>query len=597
MRSLGRILAHVANLWPWYLGIVICSFASAGTALAVPFVLRSVTDLVVAAVNTHAVDLGAVVRLAAVLLAFDLANTVTSNIGGYLGDNMAMRLRAGLSKRYFNKLLGLPQRYFDDELSGTIIGRLSRSITEITQFMQSFSNNFFPMLLTVGAVLVITAHYSVWISLLLLAIFPLYVFFTALTSRRWQRFERRKNAHVDQASGRFAEVISQMRVVKSFVQERREYSGFSRHYDRTVALTRPQSRWWHSMDVVRRGVLNVVFFVIYLIIFLGTARSVYSLGTMVMLVQMVGMARQPATMMSFFVDQSQRAVAGSRDYFEVLAQPSEHDWRHEDAPAPALIDADAPMISFRDISFGYGQGPDVVEHISFDVARGERLALVSESGGGKTTLVSLLMGLYRPRQGQILVGGHDTSTLGVTQLRAQVGVVFQEPLLFSGTVSENIAYADPDVADHQIRDAAKRANADAFIRSLPHGYASVVGERGLKLSGGQKQRIAVARAMIKDALILVLDEATSALDSRAEQAVQNGLEQLMEGRTSIIIAHRLSTIATVDRIVTMRGGRVDEIGSPAELAASGGIYAQLLALQASGRRRDRRRLKEFDITH
>lgn len=597
MRSLGRILAHVANLWPWYLGIVICSLASAGTALAVPFVLRSVTDLVVAAVNTHAVDLGAVVRLAAVLLAFDLANTVTSNIGGYLGDNMAMRLRAGLSKRYFDKLLGLPQRYFDDELSGTIIGRLSRSITEITQFMQSFSNNFFPMLLTVGAVLVITAHYSVWISLLLLAIFPLYVFFTALTSRRWQRFERRKNAHVDQASGRFAEVISQMRVVKSFVQERREYSGFSRHYDRTVALTRPQSRWWHSMDVVRRGVLNVVFFVIYLIIFLGTARSVYSLGTMVMLVQMVGMARQPATMMSFFVDQSQRAVAGSRDYFEVLAQPSEHDWRHEDAPAPALIDADAPMISFRDISFGYGQGPDVVEHISFDVARGERLALVSESGGGKTTLVSLLMGLYRPRQGQILVGGHDTSTLGVTQLRAEVGVVFQEPLLFSGTVSENIAYADPDVADQQIRDAAKRANADAFIRALPHGYASVVGERGLKLSGGQKQRIAVARAMIKDAPILVLDEATSALDSRAEQAVQNGLEQLMEGRTSIIIAHRLSTIATVDRIVTMRGGRVDEIGSPAELAASGGIYAQLLALQASGRRRDRRRLKEFDITH
>ncbi|WFF31697.1 ABC transporter ATP-binding protein [Propionibacterium freudenreichii] len=597
MRSLGRILAHVANLWPWYLGIVICSLASAGTALAVPFVLRSVTDLVVAAVNTHAVDLGAVVRLAAVLFAFDLANTVTSNIGGYLGDNMAMRLRAGLSKRYFDKLLGLPQRYFDDELSGTIIGRLSRSITEITQFMQSFSNNFFPMLLTVGAVLVITAHYSVWISLLLLAIFPLYVFFTALTSRRWQRFERRKNAHVDQASGRFAEVISQMRVVKSFVQERREYSGFSRHYDRTVALTRPQSRWWHSMDVVRRGVLNVVFFVIYLIIFLGTARSVYSLGTMVMLVQMVGMARQPATMMSFFVDQSQRAVAGSRDYFEVLAQPSEHDWKHEDAPAPALIDADAPMISFRDIGFGYGQGPDVVEHISFDVARGERLALVSESGGGKTTLVSLLMGLYRPRQGQILVSGHDTSTLGVTQLRAEVGVVFQEPLLFSGTVSENIAYADPDVADQQIRDAAKRANADAFIRALPHGYASVVGERGLKLSGGQKQRIAVARAMIKDAPILVLDEATSALDSRAEQAVQNGLEQLMEGRTSIIIAHRLSTIATVDRIVTMRGGRVDEIGSPAELAASGGIYAQLLALQASGRRRDRRRLKEFDITH
>ena len=597
MRSLGRILAHVANLWPWYLGIVICSVASAGTALAVPFVLRSVTDLIVDGVSTQSVNIAAVVGLAAVLLAFDLANTLTSNVGGYLGDNMAMRLRAGLSQRYFDKLLGLPQRYFDNELSGTIIGRLSRSITEITQFMQSFSNNFFPMLLTVGAVLGITAQYSSWSSLLLLAIFPLYVFFTALTSRRWQRIEKAKNGQVDLANGRFAEVIGQMRVVKSFNQEEREYGGFAGHYDNTVALTKPQSRWWHSMDVVRRSALNLAFFAIYLIIFIGTARASYSLGTMVMLVQMVGMARQPATMMSFFVDQSQRAVAGSRDYFNVLSMPSEHDWRTDNDHTALALPANTPMVQLQDVSFGYGDGPTVLSGISLDIAPGERVALVSESGGGKTTLVSLLMGLYAPQSGKILVAGHDTGSLGLAQLRAEVGVVFQEPLLFSGTVRENIAYARPDANDEEIQATAKRANADAFIRSLPQGYDTVVGERGLKLSGGQKQRIAVARAMIKDAPILVLDEATSALDSKAEQAVQNGLEQLMEGRTSIIIAHRLSTIATVDRIATLRDGRVDEIGTPAELAASGGIYAQLLALQASGRRRDRRRLKTFDITH
>ena len=208
-------------------------------------------------------------------------------------------------------------------------------------------------------------------------------------------------------------------------------------------------------------------------------------------------------------------------------------------------------------------------------------------------MVNLLLGLYQPTEGKLTVLGHDTAELTAERLRASVGVVFQESYLFSGTIKENIAYGKPGATVEEIVGVAKRANAHDFIEEFPDGYDTVIGERGLKLSGGQKQRVAVARAMLKDAPILVLDEATSALDTKAERAVQAGLDELMKDRTTLIIAHRLSTIADVDTIITLDRGRISEIGSPAELAQSGGIYAELLRLTQSASAADRQRLKKY----
>ena len=236
----------------------------------------------------------------------------------------------------------------------------------------------------------------------------------------------------------------------------------------------------------------------------------------------------------------------------------------------------------------------VIDHVTFDVSPGEKVALVGESGGGKSTLVNLLLGLYPVTEGAIMVAGNDISQVTPDALRRRIGVVFQDPALFSGSIRKNIAYGT-EATDAQIRDAAHRAYADRFIKRFSQQYDTLVGERGIKLSGGQKQRISIARALLKDAPILVLDEATSALDTKSERWVQAGLESLMADRTSLIIAHRLSTISSVDRIVTLDAGRVDEIGTPAELAASGGIYAELLALQASSSKADRKRLERFGI--
>ena len=603
MASLLRIVRFTRDLAPLYAAVILCSILTAAAGLAVPFLIGNATDTVTAAVGGRTptgTAVRAVVLIAAAVLVAELLNTVVSNVGGWFGDVMSNRMRTILSVRYYDKLLHLPQRWFDGEITGTIVARLNRSITEITNFAKMMSNTFASMLITTVAVLAISAWYAWPLALLLLIVFPVYVWLTSLTSVKWQRLEAEKNEQVDIASGRFAEVVGQIRVVKSFVRERGELADFSRRFHATDATTRAQSTHWHRMDVLRRAVLNLVFFGIYVIIFVRTVQGAFTLGEMVLLVQLMSMAKAPVESMSWVIDSSQRAIAGSRDYFRVME--AEVDPRtaamlaraEEDAPAPAVEPVPgAPVVRFREVSFAYEDGEDVLHGIDFRIDRGEKVALVGESGGGKSTIVNLLLGLYEPREGAVEVVGRSSTELPLDVLRSRIGVVFQDASLFSGTLRENIAYGRPGASDEEVVGAARRANADGFVRRFPGGYEQVIGERGLKLSGGQRQRIAVARAILKDAPVLVLDEATSALDTRAERQVQEGLDELMEGRTSLIIAHRLSTIAAVDRIITLEDGRIDEIGTPAELAASGGIYAQLLDLQSSG---DRRRLARFDIT-
>ena len=579
--------------------------------LVSPFLVRSATNNIVAAVqdpNVRGDALRTVLWLTAGLFAADAARGIIQNIGGYIGDVMVARLRQVLSTRYFAKLLALPQGYFDNQVTGTIIARLDRSIMNISNFLQSFANNFFAMLLQIAAVLTITAWYYWPLALLLVVLFPLYFWLTALTSKRWQTYEGIKNEHIDQANGRFAEVIGQVKVTKSFVAEARELNNFARHYRGVVDTTKPQSVWWHSMDMWRQLAMAAAFFGIYCVIFWRTIEGFFTIGDMVMLMQMVAMSKQPVAMLSWIVDSAQRAIAGSKDYFKVMEEEFEptanakltaatlaSDVPEVDlTPVPALpVTPGQPVFDFRHVGFAYEEDKPVVRDITFSAPEGHRVALVGESGGGKSTLVNLLLGLYRPNSGSMHILGHDIKDLTAAQLRASVGVVFQEPYLFSGTIRENIAYGKPGASDAEIEKVARRANAHDFIMRFPKGYDTVIGERGLKLSGGQKQRVAVARAMLKDAPILILDEATSALDTKSERVVQAGLDELMKDRTTLIIAHRLSTIADVDTIITLDNGEVAEMGSPAELARSGGIYAQLLALTQSSAKEDRARLKRF----
>jgi ATP-binding cassette subfamily B protein len=427
---------------------------------------------------------------------------------------------------------------------------------------------------------------------MLLLLYPVFVWLTTRSSSRWQGYQKTINQEQDQASGRFAEVIGQIKVVKSYLQEPRELKLFSTHFGKTVSTTYPQSRYWHKQDVRRRLVLNVIFFAIFAYVFVETARGAYNIGTMVLLIQYAMLIRIPIFSISFLVDQTQRALTNTRDYFEAM------DTKPDivDKPGALTLEVSEGRINFQEVEFGYDAARPVLKGVNFELPAGSKTALVGESGEGKTTITNLLLRLYEVQSGSIAIDGQDINNVTQKSLRENIAVVFQEPALFSGTIRENIAYARPKATKEQIVAAAKAANADEFVSKFEKGYDSEIGERGLRLSGGQKQRIAIARALLKNAPFLILDEATSSLDSKSERLVQEALERLMKGRTTLIIAHRLSTIQAVDQIVTIQNGTVNEIGSPADLAASGGIYAELLSLQAHHTESTKKKLQAYEIS-
>ena len=591
MKSLLQALGYARNLWPYYVGVALTAILSTAAGLVIPFIIKEATDLAVSAANGSGVGLDQVLFLAALLLLFDAGGTVIRNIGGYLGDVMSTKLKMQLSVRYYEHLLGLQQSYYDEEMTGTIINRLHRAITEVTQFLNVFANNFSQMLLTAIFTIVIIGFYSWQLAILVLSIYPVFGWLTTRTSKKWQEFQQQKNDEFDAASGRFAEVISQVRVVKSFVSEKIELRHFSSRFFKTVGINSQQSRYWHTMDVARGSVLALIFFGIYVLIFAETVQGKFSVGEMVLLITLINTIRTPIFMMSYIVDQYQRAVTGSLEFVGVMTTEPVIT----DLPDAKEISISKGLVSFNNVTFSYTEGDPVLNAITFEIKPGEKLALVGESGEGKTTISNLLMRLYEPSSGSILIDGTAINHATQESLRRNIATVFQDPALFSGTIKENIAYGRPDASEADIIKAATAANADEFIGKLKEGYDSLVGERGIKLSGGQKQRISIARALLKDAPILILDEATSSLDSRSEHFVQIALERLMKGRSTLIIAHRLSTIAHVDTIVTLKNGKVDELGTPEELAKTNGIYAGLLALQQNTGAESKEKLKSFEL--
>jgi len=533
-----------------------------------------------------------VLLLALGIFIADLGITLISNIGGYYGDQISARLYKLLGNKYYEHLLDLPQRYFDKELSGKIINRLNRSVAQISNFMQMMSNNFLQFIFGTVFALVVVAIYSWQVALLLLMLYPIFIWLTVRSSGKWLDYQHKKNHQADIASGRFAEAINQIKVVKSFNQERREISFFNRHMQKAVSINVPQSKHWHKKDIERRLVLNIIFFAVYSFIFIQGARGNYSPGATVALILYAMQIRIPIFTISFLVDSTQRAIADSKDYFEVMGIQS----HIKDIVNAETLKVKAGEIEFSEISFSYDKNQPVLKNINLVIKPDTKVALVGESGEGKTTLANILMRLYEPEQGKIMIDGQDIALVTQASLRKNIGVVFQDPALFSGTIKENISYANPHASEKQVISAAKAANAHDFIKKFEKGYDTEIGERGLKLSGGQKQRIAIARALLKNAPILVLDEATSSLDSKSEGMVQEALEILMRGRTTLIIAHRLSTIQSVDTIVTLKNGTIDEVGSPAELAKTGGIYAQLLQLQTGKKtEKTKQKLQSYGI--
>ena len=588
MHNIFRIIKLSKPLHPLALLIAVLIIVSATLQLLTPILSKFIVDQIVLKVQHKGGDMQTLILLVLVAFGTSLLGLIVSVISNRLGDHFAGKLQRFLTEKFYDKVLTLPQSYFDSEVSGKIVNQLNRGIITIRGFLNTATNFMLPTFIQSIFTIVILAYYNLPIALFTSVLFPIYLVLSYYSTVRWGKEEMKKNKIEDATRGRMQQVIANMPLVKGFTNERNEYTFVSKNLKESNTIYAKQSRTYHIFDFFRGLSLNIILFAVNILVFYNTFQGLLSIGEMVLILQLFNQARVPLFAMSFILTQIQTAEAGSKEYFEVLELESTENYRKQVSTEKIK----QPHIEFKNVSFAYEKSDRVLNDISFSIKSGESVALVGHSGAGKSTIVSLLLKFYTPTNGNLSLSGKDYKDLEYQHIRQNIALVFQENELFSATIKENVSYGSDTATDEQIQRALKLANALDFVNKLPQGIESEVGERGVRLSGGQKQRIQIARAILKDAPILILDEATSSLDAKSEKEVQEGLENLMKNKLTIIIAHRFSTIQNVDKIIVIDNGTIVDMGDPKELSKKKGIYSDLLHYQIEG---NKKLLESFEL--
>ncbi|MEK7570850.1 MAG: ABC transporter ATP-binding protein [Patescibacteria group bacterium] len=581
MQNIFRIIKISKPLHPLAITIAVLIIVSSLLQLLAPILSKFIVDQIVARVEGKGGDIQLLILLIVLAFAANLVGLIVTTISNRLGDHFAGRLQKFLTEKFYDKVLMLPQAYFDSEISGKVLNQLNRGIVSIRGFLNSATNFIIPMFLQSIFTIVVLAYYNVPIAIFTLILFPVYLLLSYYSTVKWGKEEVKKNKIEDAMRGRMQEVIANMPLVKGFTNEKSEYQFISKNLGDSNDIYAKQSHTFHVFDFFRGLSLNIILFAVNILVFYNTFQGALTIGEMVLILQLFNQARIPLFAMSFILTQIQTAESGSKEYFEVLALKSTENYNKQSVVSRIKN----PKLVFENVSFNYEKDADVLKGVTFDIKNGQSVALVGHSGAGKSTIVSLLLKFYEPTSGQILLGDKPYSKLDYHQIRQNIALVFQENELFSSTIRENVAYGRPNATEKEIIEALRKANAWDFVSKFAKGIESEVGERGVKLSGGQKQRIQIARAILKDAPILILDEATSSLDAKSEKEVQVALEKLMKGRLTLIIAHRFSTIQSVNKVVVIDHGEIVDMGNPQELAKRKGIYADLLNYQIEGNKK------------
>lgn len=555
--------------------------------LLTPFVSKFIIDEIVLKIQGEVADTDKIILLIIFGFLLSLTKNALDAYSSRKGDHLAGELEKFLTNKFYYQILTLPQTYFDSELSGKIINQLGRGIKSIKNFFNTATNFIIPSILQSIFIIITLAYYSVPIALLTAGIFPIYLYLTSISAKRWGKEEEKKNKLEDITRGRIQEVITNIKVVKSFTNELPESNFVSDKIKKINTIYARQSKNYHLIDFARNSGVTFLMISIYSIIFYMTFEGRFSIGVMVLIIQLLDQARRPLYAMSYILTQVQTAEAGSKEFIEILDLPQGEELKSKSSYQKVKN----PQLTFENVSFHYKDSEDVLKSISAKLGPDEKVALVGHSGAGKSTLVNLILRFYEPQSGEIKLNGELYNELDQQFIRNNVALVFQENELFSTTIKENVAYGIK-ATDEEVTKALKQANAWDFVEKLPKKLNAEVGERGVKLSGGQKQRIQIARAILKNAPILILDEATSNLDSKSEEAVQDALEYLMKDKLVIIIAHRFSTIQNVDKIIVLHKGKIADMGTPGELARKDGVYSELLQYQIEG---NKKLLKKYEL--
>lgn len=569
-RLLGLVVPHKRR----FAAATAALLAGSGLALIYPQAARYAVDMGISGGSVAELN-----EIVAALMAIFLLHGGLVWVRHYLMSWLGERVVADLRVLVFDKLLTMPSAWFHQRRTGELTGRLASDVTVIEGVVGSdLSIALRNVVQLVGGMILLVIENAYLTGLMLLVIPPLSIGVVTF-GRAIRKMSRAVQDRLAETSAQIQESLGGIETVQAFVREEREAEIYAGGVESAFRQALSLARWraWFFSTTSVAGYAAVVF-----IIWMGGREVIaerlspgdlaaFMLYTLIVATALANVASLWGSL--------QRASGATERLFSIVDTLPEI--RDPDEPLP--MPAGRGRVRFDDVSFRYPSRPEqlVLDDVCFEIEPGQAVAVVGPSGAGKTTLTALLFRFFDVTRGSVSIDGADVRTVALDELRRSMAMVAQEPILFSGTIRDNISYGKPDATFDEIREAAERANAHGFIEGFAEGYDTPCGERGVKLSGGQKQRIAIARAILADPRLLILDEATSNLDSESEAAVQAALAELMHQRTTLVIAHRLSTVRDADRIVVLDGGRVVEQGKHAELVAGGGLYARLVEHQLS----------------
>ncbi len=553
---------------------MLCSFIVALCDLFYPVIAKDIINEYVPSQN-----LRLMLVWAGVLLLIYALKAALNYIVQYWGHVVGVRMQADMRRDMFRRLQKLPFSFYDENKTGSVMSRLINDLFDVSELAHHGPEDVFLSLIMLVGSFVMLATIDIYLTLIVFAFLPFIVIFAVKTRRSMNDAFRKSREEIAEVNAGLETSISGIRVTRAYTAEEYENRSFDRANER---FKQARSQAYKVMGVFHSGT-SFFMDVLYLAVLVGGGLFFYydriNAGEFAAFLLYINMFLKPVNRIVAIFEQLQEGMTGFRRFLEIMAVPVEEDT--PDAASPERLEGN---IRFEGVSFAYhsSDGSDeknVIENLSLNIEKGKTIALVGPSGGGKTTLCHLIPRFYEIDAGSITIDGTDIRDMTRYSLRRNIGMVAQDVFLFTGTVRENIAYGDPDASDAEIEEAAKKANIHDFIISLPDGYDTQVGERGVKLSGGQKQRISIARVFLKNPSVLILDEATSALDNATEMQIQSALEKLSEGRTCIIVAHRLSTVKNADEIIVMTRDGVAERGTHEQLMNENGLYAKLYSYQ------------------
>lgn len=551
-----------------------CAFIVSLCNLVYPSIARNIINIYVP--NK---ELNMIIIFCIVLLGVYIIKLFLNYCLQYWGHIVGVRIQGDMRKAMFKKLEKLPYSFYDETQTGTIMSRIINDLMDISELAHHGPEDLFLSMVTFVGAFIIIAFMNIYLALIVFIFLPIMLFFLVKRRKKQKEAFKLMRVRTGEINAQVESSISGIRVSRAYGASKHEIEKFDKS---NISFQKARAEAYRQMGIFNAGI-NFFSDLLYLISILSGGLFFYfnliDSGEFTAFILYITTLITPIRNFIAIFEQIQNGSTGFERFVEIMNETEEE----EDEDAIELNEINQG-IKYENVTFHYGKKDIdeinyVIKDFSLSIPKGQTIALVGPSGGGKTTLCHLLPRFYEIDDGKITIDDIDIRKITRDSLRKHIGIVAQDVFLFSGTVKENIAYGNLDASDEEIIEAAKLANIDAFIETLPNGYDTYVGERGVKLSGGQKQRISIARAFLKNPEILILDEATSALDNVTEMQIQDALDKLCKGRTTIVVAHRLSTVKNADRIVVINNEGIVEEGTHEELIKRDGMYASLYKYQ------------------